>query len=74
MDFEADDLDWAVGELLDLFAQAERVGIPPHELNPDVFHPAWSVLNAQPFEVRQRAHRIVMASVRRPFWVVRLTK
>jgi hypothetical protein len=64
MDFEPDDLDWAMGELLHLFDRASRLGILPHELDPAIFHPAWSVLNAQPFEVRQTAHRTLMQHFR----------
>jgi len=41
--FEPQELDWAMGELLHLFSQANRLGVYPHELRPDIFHPAWSV-------------------------------
>ncbi len=68
MDFEADDLDWAMGELLHLFAHANRVGYYPHELKPALFYAAWSVLNAQPFEVAQRCHAILMSTITRPLW------
>jgi len=64
MGFEPDDFDWAMGELLQLFDRASRLGILPHELDPAVFHPAWSVLNAQPFEVRQTAHRMLLQRFR----------
>jgi hypothetical protein len=57
---DADDFDWAMGELLHLFDDAARRGVLPHLLNPAIFQPAWSVLNSQPFEVRQKAHRILM--------------
>jgi hypothetical protein len=66
MEFEPDDFDWAMGELLHLFARANRLGVHPHHLDPGVFHPAWSVLNAQPFEIRQAAHQILMQQLRRP--------
>jgi len=66
MRFEVDDLDWAMGELLQLFSAANRAGVYPHELRPDIFRPAWSVLNAQPFEVAQRCQRVLMATLTRP--------
>lgn len=64
MNFEPDDLDWAMGELLNLFDRASRLGVLPHELDPGIFHGAWSVLNAQPFEVRQNAHRMLLQHFR----------
>ena len=67
MHFEDDDLDWAMGELLHLFLQAGVRGVPPHKLRPDIFHPAWCVLNAQPFEIRQHAHRVLMMQILRPW-------
>jgi hypothetical protein len=60
MKFEADDLDWAMGELAHLFMQANRTGIYPHELNPALFHSAWSVLCAQPFEVAWKCRETLM--------------
>lgn len=66
MSFDPDDLDWAMGELLHLFAHANRVGFYPHELNPGVFHSAWSVLNAQHFEVRLRCRDILVGMITRP--------
>jgi hypothetical protein len=66
MNFEVDDLDWAMGELLQLFARANRVGVPPHELDAALFHSAWSVLNAQPIEVRLRCRDTLMFLITRP--------
>jgi hypothetical protein len=66
MQFEPDDLDWAMGELLHLFALAARLGVYPHHLRPDIFHPAWTVLNAQAFPIRQEAHRGLMTIYRPP--------
>lgn len=60
MRFELDDLDWAMGELLTLFSRANRRGVMPHELNPALFHEAWTCLNAQPFHVSLWWHRILM--------------
>lgn len=60
MQFDADDLDWAFGELLHLFSIACRTYRLPHEIDPALFHAAWSVLNAQPFEVRDKCHKRLM--------------
>ena len=57
---DVDDFDWAMGELLHLFNAAARQGTLPHLLNPAVFRTSWSVLNAQPFEVAQHAHQLLM--------------
>lgn len=64
--FESDDLDWAMGELLRLFVRANRYGVFPHELDPETFHSAWYVLNAQPFEVRQRCRSILLKTITYP--------
>ena len=66
MQFDADDFDWAYGELLHLFGQARHRCCLPHELNPALFHAAWSLLNAQPFEVRDRCQKTLMAILNRP--------
>lgn len=63
--FERDDFDWAYGELLELFERANREGIYPHELRPDLFHSAWSVLNAQRLEVRLRCHKVLVEKLTR---------
>jgi hypothetical protein len=60
MEFEPDDFDWAMGELLHLFARAARQGTAPHLLNKSMFHAGWSVLNAQPFEIAQQAQRTLI--------------
>jgi len=66
MRFEADDLDWAMGELLVLFRRANWVGIYPHELGPELFYEAMSVVNAQPFRIRQRCLWDLLALLTRP--------
>jgi hypothetical protein len=66
MQFDAADFDWAYGELLHLFGQAHHRYCLPHELNPALFYAAWSVLNAQPFEVRDRCQKALMAVWVRP--------
>jgi hypothetical protein len=70
MMFEADDLDWAMGELAHLFSHANRVGILPHELNPDLFHGAWSVLNCQPFVVAEYCRSILLSMLTAPLWQI----
>jgi hypothetical protein len=64
--YDADDFDWAFGELLELFERANRCGIYPHELDPKVFHDAWHSLNRQPFPVRERCHAVLMSKITRP--------
>ena len=60
MPFETDDFDWAFGELLHLFSVAGRTWRMPHQIDPALFHAAWFVLNAQPFEVRDMCHARLM--------------
>jgi hypothetical protein len=60
MNFEPADLDWVMGELLHLFARARQLGVFPHQLDPELFHAAWTVLSMQPFPVRERCHFILM--------------
>jgi hypothetical protein len=57
---EADDFDWAFGELLHLFSVACRSYRMPHEIDPALFYEAWTLLNAQPFEVRDKCHKRLM--------------
>ena len=64
--FEDDDFDWAFGELLELFARANRCGIYPHELDRRLFYDAWGLLCAQPFEVRERCREVLMSMITRP--------
>ena len=59
MNFEADDLDWALGELLALIWRGKVAGIPAHELHPTLFHSYMRVVNAQPFAVRQKVREII---------------
>jgi hypothetical protein len=58
MDFEIDDLDWALGELLHLTQQAKRCGMLVHKFNPELFSACMRCINNQPFEVRRAAHKI----------------
>jgi hypothetical protein len=64
--FATDEFDWAFGELLELFERANRRGIYPHELDPQVFHDAWYALNRQPFPVCQLCHGVLMSKITRP--------
>jgi len=47
--FEADDLDWAMGELLHMFWLAKRAGMQP----------CMQVIGCQPLEVGQRCIEII---------------
>jgi hypothetical protein len=64
--FEADDLDWALGELLELFERANRTGVYRNELGPEIFYDAWALLCEQPFEARQRWYEILTSKITRP--------
>ena len=64
--FEADDFDWALGELLELFDRAIEAGVYPNELDPVVFYDAWSLLCEQPFPVAQRWHKILTSKLTWP--------
>ena len=59
MNFEADDFDWALGELLHLIWRGKLVGIPAHLLEPRLFHACMDVVGAQPFVVQQWAHQVI---------------
>ncbi len=59
MNFEADDLDWALGELLALIWRGKVAGIPAHELQPALFHSCMRVVNCQAFPFRQHVHQII---------------
>ncbi|WP_293006810.1 hypothetical protein [Nitrosomonas sp.] len=70
MSFDTDDLDWAMGELTNLFAQANRVGILPHQLNPGLFSEAWTVLCFQPLEISTRCRQTLISMLTAPLWQV----
>ncbi len=59
MNFEADDFDWALGELLALIWRGKLAGIPAHLLEPQLFHVCMRIIGAQPFEARQWAHQVI---------------
>jgi hypothetical protein len=70
MDFEMDDLDWAMGELANLFAQANRVGKFPHELDRELFYGALTVLCFQSLEVSTRCRQTLISMLTAPLWQV----
>jgi hypothetical protein len=70
MNFENDDLDWAMGELANLFAESNRVGILPHQLNPGLFSEAWTVLCFQPLEISTRCRQTLISMLTAPLWQV----
>lgn len=51
MNFDDNDLDWALGELLDMIGKANRARIPPHEHDPELFFDCMHVIGRQPFAV-----------------------
>lgn len=57
--FEADDLDWAMGELLHMFWLAKRARMQPHDFNPLLFFRCMQVIGCQPLEVGQRCMQII---------------
>jgi len=60
MNFEADDFDWALGELLALIWRGKVAGTPAHLLEPRLFHDCMYVIGAQPFDDRQWAHQVIL--------------
>jgi hypothetical protein len=57
---EAWESDWALGELLHLIYEGKGVGIMAHELDPALFSECMRVIGSEPFELRQKMHRIIM--------------
>ncbi|PTN08866.1 hypothetical protein [Nitrosomonas aestuarii] len=68
MNFEVDDLDWAMGELANLFANSKRTGIYPHELDYYLFHNAWGALCIQPFKIRFSCRQNLFQMLTEPYW------
>lgn len=68
MKFDLDDLDWAMGELANLFAKANRVGIFPHLLDPELFYNAWTVVSLQPFPVNSHCRQTLLFMLTEPHW------
>ena len=60
-----DDKDWALGELFTLFERAWLCGRLPHELDPELFHDCWTLLNALPFKEAKHYFDRLMAILRR---------
>jgi hypothetical protein len=59
MNFEADDLDWALGELMALIWRGKASGIPAHNLEPELFYDCMCVVSAQPFKVRSHVLALI---------------
>lgn len=59
MTFEADDFDWALGELLALIWRGKLRGTPAHLLEPRLFHDCMRVIGMQPFEARYWAWQVI---------------
>ena len=73
MNLEVDDLDWAMGELATLFAEANRVGILPHKFDPELFYNCWTVLCLQQFEVATHCYKTLISMLTAPSWQVSKT-
>jgi hypothetical protein len=58
-EFEADDIDWALGELLHLIWRGKSAGVMAHEYNPLLFYRCIQVIGMQPFAVRQKCKKII---------------
>ena len=63
-DFNADDIDWALGELLHMIWQAKRVGMRPEDFNPLLFYRCMQVIGCQPLDVGQRCIQMIEDSMR----------
>lgn len=68
MNLDLDDLDCAMGELANLFAQANQVGVFPHLLNPHLFYRCWTVLSLQPFPLNLRCRQTLLSMLTEPYW------
>lgn len=80
MNFEIDDLDWAMGELANLFTNANYCGVYPHLLDTHLFNNGWAVVNRQSYEIRFRCRQTLLFILTEPYWktysngtVIRLT-
>lgn len=67
--FEADDLDWALGELYHLAKVAGQRGILPHEYDPALFHTCFSFITAQPLPIAIQLRSTLLDLTR--FWYYR---
>ena len=61
-EFEDDDIDWAMGELLHMIWRAKRAGQWAHNYNPLLFYRCMQVIGCQPLEVRRRCIRVIRAT------------
>jgi hypothetical protein len=63
-DFDDDDIDWAMGELLHMISLANRAGMSPQRFNPLLFHRAMRVIGRQPHAVRSELMATILANIR----------
>jgi hypothetical protein len=59
-EFDADDIDWALGELLHMIWQAKRAGCPPHKYNPLMFTRCMHVIGRQPVDVGYQCMKTIL--------------
>lgn len=62
-EFEADDLDWALGELLHLISESQRTAYRPEDYQPLLFYRCMHVLGRQPLDVRLDCIVIVRSAI-----------
>lgn len=58
-EFEADALDWALGELLHMVSEAKRAGMLPHEFNPLLSYRCVLVIGCQPRDVAKHCVKVI---------------
>ena len=63
-EFDIDDIDWAMGELLQMIGEAKRARCWPHAYNPLLFYRCMHVIGRQPLDERLACMQIVRDAVR----------
>ena len=58
-EFEADDIDWAMGELLHMIWVAKRAGVRAEKFNPLLFYRCMHVIGRQPLGARLKCIKII---------------
>lgn len=58
-EFEVDDIDWAMGELLHMIWVAKRAGVRAENFNPLLFYRCMHVIGRQPLGVRLKCIKII---------------
>ena len=58
-EFDVDDLEWAMGELLHMIWQAKRAGMLPQEFNPLLSYRCMQVIECQPRVVAEYCVKVL---------------